>query len=179
MFKNAQAPILGFAAFSGTGKTTLLLKLIPELRSRGLRIGVIKHAHHSFEIDKPGKDSFELRQAGAPEILIASRHQWALMVDTPDQDEPNLGQLLRHLPQENLDLVLVEGFKQEPIPKIELHRPALGRPLLFPKDPYIVAIATDAPLVATTELPVLDLNELDQILEFIVHWLSEQKRTPS
>jgi molybdopterin-guanine dinucleotide biosynthesis protein B len=172
---NVHSPILGFAAFSGTGKTTLLLKLIPLLKTRGLRVGVIKHAHHSFEIDRPGKDSFELRRAGAPELLIASRHHWALMVETPGQDEPQLDQVLPHLPQKKLDLVLVEGFKKEPIPKIELHRPELGRPLLFPDDPNIIAIATDAPLTTTSELPILNLNAPEEILAFILHWRSKKK----
>ena len=174
VYDKVRSPILGFAAFSGTGKTTLLLKLIPGLKVRGLRVGVVKHAHHSFEIDRPGKDSCELRRAGAPEVLIASRHRWALMVETPDQDEPQLDQVLYHLPQEKLDLVLVEGFKKEPIPKIELHRPRLGRPLLFPDDPNIIAVATDAPLHDATELPLLNLNASEEILAFVLKWLSEQ-----
>lgn len=175
MLKNVRTPVLGFAAFSGTGKTTLLLKLIPGLKTRGLTIGVVKHAHHSFAIDRPGKDSFELRRAGAAKTLIASRHHWALMVETPGQEEPDLDQMLDHLPQGKLDLVLVEGFKHEPIPKIELYRTGLRHPLLFTEDPHIVAIASDAPLAVATKLPLLNLNDPEQILEFILHWLYEKR----
>lgn len=169
--KNARTPVLGFAAYSGTGKTTLLLELIPRLKAHGISVGMVKHAHHSFEIDKPGKDSFELRKAGAEKMLIASNLHWALMVDTPTREKPGLDQMLYHLPQENLDLVLVEGFKQEHIPKIELHRAELKCPLLFPEDPNIIAIATDTPLDVTTELPLLNINDPQQILEFILRWL--------
>lgn len=175
MLKNARTAVLGFAAFSGTGKTSLLLALIPLLKVRGLSVGMIKHAHHSFEVDKPGKDSFELRKAGAAKMLIASRRRWALMVDTPSQEEPELDHMLYYLPQENLDLVLVEGFKREPIPKIELHRTELGHPPLFPQDPHVIAIATDAPLDVNTDLPVLNLNDPQQILEFILYWLRGKK----
>ena len=177
MLKNARVPTIGFAAFSGTGKTTLLLKLLPKLRAQGLRVGMIKHAHHSFEIDQSGKDSYELRKAGAEKILVASRQRWAMMVETPDQDEPQLDRLLENLPQEGLDLLLVEGFKHVSFPKVELHRPVLKRPLLFPDDPSIVAIASDAPLNRPTHLPILNLNDLDEILSFILRWLSEQSKT--
>ena len=162
-------PMLGFAAYSGTGKTTLLTRLIPLLKAEELHIGVVKHAHHQFDIDKPGKDSYELRKAGAEQMLIASRRRWALMVDTPDQQgDPKLSDMLQQLDQSRLDLILVEGFKHEPFPKIELHRPALGKDLIFPQDDSIIAIATDEPEAITTDLPVLDLNQPQQLVEFIL-----------
>lgn len=166
-------PLLGFVAFSGTGKTTLLVKLIPLLRAQGIKIGLIKHAHHRFDIDQPGKDSYQLRQAGASPVLIASRQRWALMTETEScQDEPSLYDLIPHLllQQDKLDLILVEGFKHEHFPKIELHRPILGRPLLFPHDTTIIAIATDTPL--TVAIPVLDLNQPQQIADFVIKWLN-------
>ena len=168
MLKNARVPVVGFAAFSGTGKTTLLTRLVPLLRESNLRVAVVKHAHHSFEIDKRGKDSHELRQAGANPVLIGSRHRWALMMETPGQDEPVLDDLLARLEQDTLDLVLVEGFKHERFPKIELHRPQVDKPLLYPDDPSIIAIATDEALPQTVPIPVLDLNRPDKIAAFIV-----------
>jgi molybdopterin-guanine dinucleotide biosynthesis adapter protein len=175
MLKNARVPTIGFAAFSGTGKTTLLLKLLPKLRAQGLRVGMIKHAHHSFEIDQSGKDSYELRKAGAEKILVASRHRWAMMVETPNQDEPQLDRLLENFPQELLDLLLVEGFRHVAFPKVELHRPVLKHPFLFPNDPSIMAIASDAALKQPAPLPILNLNDMDEILSFILQWLSEQR----
>ncbi|MCP4407535.1 MAG: molybdopterin-guanine dinucleotide biosynthesis protein B [Gammaproteobacteria bacterium] len=178
MLKNVRIPILGIVAFSGTGKTTLLLKLLPMFRDKGLRIAMVKHAHHSFEIDRKGKDSFELRTAGASRMLIASRHRWALMMETPEQHEPHLDSLLGHLPQHDLDLLLVEGFKQEIFPKIEIHRLSLGHPLLFPNDPHIIAIATDDPIHIETTLPVLDINDATQIFGYMLDWLSHQGDEP-
>ncbi|HLQ25208.1 MAG TPA: molybdopterin-guanine dinucleotide biosynthesis protein MobB [Acidiferrobacterales bacterium] len=168
MLKNARLPILGFAAFSGTGKTTLLIKLLPLLTQRGLRIGMIKHAHHSFDVDTPGKDSYELRQAGAAQMLIASRRRWALMVETKRHEEPALDELLAALQQDSLDLILVEGFKQTHFPKIELHRPSLGHRLMYAGDPSIIAVATDTPLRDPPPLPLLDLNRPEQVADFIV-----------
>jgi molybdopterin-guanine dinucleotide biosynthesis protein MobB len=167
-------PVLGFAAFSGTGKTTLLKQLIPLLADRGIRLGVIKHAHHNFDIDKPGKDSFELRKAGARQMLVASSRRWALMTETGDHDEPQLDYLLGRLDPDGIDLVLVEGFKHVPIPRIELHRPSLNYPLLHPDDPGIIAVASDTPL-DTGELTWLDLNDVGAIAEFVRIWLQEQK----
>jgi molybdopterin-guanine dinucleotide biosynthesis protein MobB len=161
-------PVLGFAAYSGSGKTTLLKQLIPLLRSRGLRVGVIKHAHHDFEIDTPGKDSFELRKAGANEMLVASSRRWALMVDTESDRDPVLHDMLARLDLSNLDLVLVEGFKHEAFPKIELHRPSIGRALIFPDDQSVIALATDGELSQPTTLPVLDLNDVNAVCEFIL-----------
>jgi len=163
----SQVPILGFAAYSGTGKTTLLRQLLPLLGREGIRIGMIKHAHHSFEVDTPGKDSFELRKAGAQQMLIASRQRWALMVDQEERAEPDLQAMVDRLDQERLDLILVEGFKHEHFPKIELYRPALGKPLLFSDDPMVIAVATDAELPVATRLPVLDLNDIAQIAAFV------------
>jgi len=172
MLTQARIPILGFAAYSGTGKTTLLIELLRIFRARGYRVGVVKHAHHGFDIDQPGKDSYELRRAGARQMLIGSRRRWALVAETEDEREPKLDELLRHLDQDALDFVLVEGFKGEAFAKIELHRPRLGHPLLHPHDPAIVALATDEPATAGTRLPVLDLNRPADVAAFILRYLS-------
>ena len=168
MLTSARVPVIGFAAFSGTGKTSLIEQLLPLLRARGLRIGLIKHAHHRFDIDHPGKDSYRHRTAGASPVLIASRQRWALMAETPNGDDPQLDELLTRIGQDALDLVIVEGFRHVAFPKIELHRPSLGHPLLFPEDDSIIALASDAPLATATELPLLDLNDPQQIAGFIV-----------
>jgi len=160
-------PVIGFVAYSGTGKTTLLLKIIPLIKQQNLRLGMIKHTHHTFDVDQPGKDSYRLRHAGADQMLVASRHRWALMAETPDYQEPQLNELLQHLDQKNLDLILVEGFKHENFPKIEVHRPSLKHPPMFPHDPSIIAIACDSPPQLTTDLPILDINQPAQIVEFI------------
>ena len=161
-------PLIGFAAWSGTGKTTLLVNLLGIFTSLKLRVGVIKHAHHTFEIDYPGKDSYELRKAGASQVLIGSRQRWALLVENRDADDKPLEYHVRNLDLDKLDLILVEGFKPEVIPKIELHRPSLGHNLLYPDDESIIAIATDAGLSEDTELPVLNLNDPQQIAKFII-----------
>lgn len=163
-------PLVGFCAFSGTGKTTLLTHLLPLLKNRGLRIGVVKHAHHQFDIDYPGKDSFELRLAGASQMLVASRKRMAWVKETQEnRPEPVLEEALLALETEHLDLVLVEGFKQAAIPKIELHRPALGKPLMYPTMSNIIAIATDIPLAdKNINLPLLNLNQPVDIAEFII-----------
>ncbi|WP_018231957.1 molybdopterin-guanine dinucleotide biosynthesis protein B [Thioalkalivibrio thiocyanodenitrificans] len=163
-------PVLGFAAWSGTGKTTLLTQLIPRLRERGLRIAMVKHAHHAFDVDKPGKDSYELRKAGASQMLIASSRRMALMTELNPPAEPGLPELLARLDASRADLVLVEGFKEARIPKIELHRPSLGKPLLFPDDPDIVAVASDAPPGRPCDRVLLDLNDLGTITEFVLQW---------
>ena len=163
-------PMVGFCAFSGTGKTTLLTHLLPLLKNRGLRIGVVKHAHHRFDIDYPGKDSFELRLAGASQMLVASRKRMAWVKEIQEnRPEPVLEEALLALETEHLDLVLVEGFKQAAIPKIELHRPALGKPLMYPTMSNIIAIATDVPMVdKNINLPLLNLNQPVEIAEFII-----------
>ncbi len=163
-------PLVGFCAFSGTGKTTLLTRLLPLLNNRGLRIGMVKHAHHRFDIDYPGKDSFELRLAGASQMLVASRKRMAWVKETQEnRPEPVLEEALLALETEHLDLVLVEGFKQAAIPKIELHRASLGKPLMYPAMSNIIAIATDAPLTdKSISLPLLNLNQPVEIAEFII-----------
>lgn len=163
----ARCPVLGFAAFSGTGKTTLLVQLLPRLRAAGLRIGMIKHAHHKFDVDVPGKDSYELRKAGASQMLVTSSRRWALMTDLDEERDPVLQEMLDRLDQGGLDLVLVEGFKHEAFPKIELHRPAMGSPLLYPQDASVIAVATDAPLPEPAGLPLLDLNDVAGIAAFV------------
>lgn len=166
-FRNAQVPLLGFAAFSGTGKTTLLKKIIPLLRLNQLNVGLIKHSHHSFEIDYPGKDSYELRKAGANPVMLSSSDRRAIVMERRVIEEPVLAEELTYFDQTDLDLILVEGFKRERLPKIELHRPVLGKPLLFPNDDTIVAIATDAELAVTCDIPKLDINDPEQITRFI------------
>ncbi|QSI75102.1 molybdopterin-guanine dinucleotide biosynthesis protein B [Niveibacterium microcysteis] len=156
--------VFGFAGYSGSGKTTLIERLIPLLRARGLRVSLIKHTHHGFDIDKPGKDSFRFREAGATEVLLAGGQRWALMHELRDEPEPTLDDQLARLAA--VDLVLVEGFRTTPIPKIEIHRPAAGHPLLHDKFPNIVAIASDTPL--DVQLPQLDLNDPGQIAMFIL-----------
>jgi molybdopterin-guanine dinucleotide biosynthesis protein MobB len=174
MLHNAHIPVLGFAAFSGTGKTTLLSQVVPLLRAAGLELAVVKHAHHTFDVDTPGKDSYELRQAGAPRVLLASRKRWVLMVERPDDREPTLDEVLLELDQHGLDLVLVEGFKHERFAKIELYRPSLGRPPFFPDDDSVVAIASDGPLSTPCPVPVFDLNDPGTIADFVVRWASTQ-----
>ncbi|MET0054805.1 MAG: molybdopterin-guanine dinucleotide biosynthesis protein B [Candidatus Thiodiazotropha sp. 6PLUC9] len=164
---SSKTPLLGFAAYSGTGKTTLLKQLIPLIKESGMRVGVIKHAHHKVDVDQPGKDSYELRKAGAGRVLLATSQHWALMVDEPHPKEPELPELLQRLDCREIDLVVVEGFRHLDFPKIELHRPALGKPLLFPDDPSVIAVATDAPIEQQSELPILDLNDLSEIAKFV------------
>jgi molybdopterin-guanine dinucleotide biosynthesis protein B len=157
--------IFGFAGFSGSGKTTLIEKLIPVFSARGLKTSVIKHAHHGFDVDRPGKDSYRHREAGCSEVLVTSSKRWALMHELRGAPEPSLDELVAKLSP--CDLVLVEGFKHEPIPKLEVHRGAeAGSGLLFPHDPYILAIATDIPL--TTRLPVFELEDAERIAEFVI-----------
>lgn len=157
--------VIGFAGYSGAGKTTLLEKLIPELVRRGVRLSVLKHAHHAFDVDQPGKDSHRHRMAGATEVLVASSHRWALMHELREEPEPGLDALLARLSP--CDLVLVEGYKQAALPKIEVHRPANGKPMLYPDDPHVVAVATDAP-VDTGGLPRLDLNDIDGMADQVL-----------
>lgn len=167
-------PVLGFAAFSGTGKTTLLKQLIPQLAAKNVRVGVIKHAHHNFDIDKPGKDSFELRKAGARQVLVASARRWALMTENDTESDPELEVLVSRLDPDSIDMVLVEGFKHIPYPRIELHRPALGHPLLYPDDSRIIAVVADAP-IDSGNLPLLDLNDAAAVTGFILTWLASQQ----
>lgn len=165
--KNAKAPILGFAAYSGTGKTTLLTQLIPILKADGLRVGLIKHSHHNIQIDQPGKDSFRLREAGASPVMLVSSHRRAIITEFVAKSEPILDEQLLAFDQSDLDLVLVEGFKATPFPKIELHRHVLNKPFLYPNDPSIIAVASDSQLNIPASLVQLDLNQPGQIAIFI------------
>ena len=146
--------IFGLAGWSGSGKTTLLAALIPEFVARGLTVSTIKHAHHEFDIDQPGKDSWRHRQAGAREVMVASSRRWALMHELRDAPEPPLEELVAKMSL--VDLLLIEGWKRHPHPKLEVHRPSLGKPLLYPQDPEIVGIASDQPITAPIPSAVSD-----------------------
>jgi molybdopterin-guanine dinucleotide biosynthesis protein B len=165
---NAKVPILGFAAISGAGKTTLLTKLIPLLIQQQIRTGLIKHSHHNFQIDKPGKDSYKLRQAGASPIMLVSKYRRAVITEFRNPQDPRLEDQLDALDQSHLDLILVEGFKSENFPKIEVHRPELKNPLLYPKDPSIIAIASDTKLVVPEHIRQFDLNDPQRIAKYII-----------
>ena len=164
--------ILGFAGYSGSGKTTLLEKIIPLLQQHGLRVSVIKHAHHDFDIDRPGKDSFRHREAGAHEVMIASGYRWALMHELRNEAEPTLEQLCSRLSP--CDLVLIEGYKFSDIPKLEVHRIVAGHPLLYPEDPNIIAVVTDS---SGQALPVatLDIDAPQQVADHIFEYFSFDK----
>ena len=152
-------PLLAFAAWSGTGKTTLLKQLIPALCARGIRPGLIKHTHHDMDVDKPGKDSYELRKAGAAQTIVASQQRWALMTETPDEEE--------------LDLILVEGFKHEEIAKIVLFRDGAGhRPEELVIDRHVIAVASDVPL--NLDVALLDINDVEGLADFVVEWMQKQ-----
>lgn len=156
--------LFGFAGFSGSGKTTLIERLIPRLTAAGLRVSLVKHAHHTFDVDQPGKDSHRHRQAGCTEVLVTSSRRWALMHELRGAPEPALNELTAKLAP--CDLVLVEGFKREAIPKLEVHRAAVGEPLLFPHDPHIVAVASDGKV--DTALPLFGLDDIDGIAVFVM-----------
>ncbi len=165
-------PVLAISAWSGTGKTTLLKKLIPALCAAGLRPGLIKHTHHNMDVDKPGKDSYELRKAGAAQTIVASSQRWALMTETPDEEEVDLAWLVSRMDASTLDLVLVEGFKHEPVAKLLLFRQQGGHhveELIL--DDHVIAVVSDIPV--ETSLPQLDLNNIPQIVAFILRWLAE------
>jgi len=157
--------ILGLAGWSGSGKTTLLAKLIPELVARGITVSTIKHAHHAFDVDKPGKDSYRHREAGATEVMVASEHRWALMHEHRGAAEPDAAALIRHMTP--VDLLLIEGFKREAHDKLEIFRRELGKPLLSADDRGFVAILSDAQ-VPESSLPVIDLNDTVAIADFII-----------
>jgi molybdopterin-guanine dinucleotide biosynthesis protein B len=156
--------VFGFAGWSGSGKTTLIEQLIPRFVQRGLRVSLIKHAHHTFDVDHPGKDSHRHRQAGASEILVTSSRRWVLMHELRGAHEPAFEEQVKRISP--CDLLLVEGFKHAPIPKLEVWRKETGEPLLHPNDPYIVAVASDTKI--ETKLPVLELNDVDAICRFIL-----------
>ena len=156
--------ILGFAGWSGSGKTTLLERLIPRLTQQGLKVSLIKHAHHDFDVDKPGKDSWRHRKAGCSEVLLVSDQRWALMHELRGEAEPSLEDCIAHVSP--CDLLLVEGFKHDPFPKIETWRAEVGKPLLHPEDPHILAIASDVPV--DTRLPRFALEDDAGITVFII-----------
>jgi molybdopterin-guanine dinucleotide biosynthesis adapter protein len=155
--------IIGLAGWSGAGKTTLLSRLVPYMIAEGLRVSVIKHAHHDFDVDKPGKDSWIHRQAGATEVLVSSSQRWALMHELRGASEPTLREMVRKMSP--VDFIIVEGFKRDVHPKIEVHRSANAKPLIFPDDPNIVAIATDAEIQTT--LPRVSLEDIPVIAKMI------------
>ena len=158
--------IIGLAGWSGSGKTTLITKLIPCLLARGVRVSTLKHAHHGFDLDKPGKDSFMHRAAGATEVIISSAKRWAILHELrAEEPEWDLGGLVAKMSP--VDLVLVEGFKRDAFPKLEIHRIANGKPLIQPQDPYIVAIAADTAL-PEAKVPVVDLNDTDAIADLLL-----------
>ena len=162
--------VFGFTGTSGSGKTTLVEQVIPCLIRRGWKVSLIKHAHHGFDLDRPGKDSYRHRQAGCGEVMVTCGSRWALMHELRDGPEPTLAEhLARFAP---CDLFLVEGFKHEAIPKIEVHRPAHGKPPLWPENPHIVAVASDVALA--TSLPQLDINDPEAVAAFVVDYLEHQ-----
>jgi len=157
--------VFGLAGWSGSGKTTLLTALIPELVSRGITVSTLKHAHHAFDVDQPGKDSWRHRQAGAREVMISSQNRWALMHELRGEREPTLEELVRRMSP--ADLLLVEGFKHYTHPKIEVYRPSLGKPLLHPEDPSVVAIASDE-MMPGLSLPWLPRSDISAVATFIL-----------
>ena len=157
--------IIGLAGWSGSGKTTLITKLIPRLIARGISVSTLKHAHHGFDLDQPGKDSFFHRAAGATEVIISSAKRWAILHELREQPEWDLAALVGKMSP--VDLVLVEGFKRDAFPKLEIHRAANGKPLIHPEDSYIVAIASDVALPAV-KVPVIDLNDIEAIADFLL-----------
>lgn len=157
--------ILGIAGWSGAGKTTLLAKLIPELTARGIRVSTMKHAHHGFDVDTPGKDSYIHRAVGATEVMVASSKRWALMHELREATEPDAAELISHMTP--VDLLLIEGFKKEPHDKIEIFRVANEKPLLSADDPTYVAVLSDGP-VPDSKLPVIDLNDVGAIADFVM-----------
>jgi len=159
--------IFGVTGWKNSGKTGLMERLITEFTARGLTVSSIKHAHHSFDIDHPGRDSYRHRDAGARQVLLASRNRWALMHELRDEDEPSLGDLLKQLSP--VDLVLIEGYKRDRHPKIEAHRKETGQPLIAPEDETIVAVASDTSVAI--DRPVLDLNDTTSIVNFIAQHL--------
>lgn len=165
MMSAGSMKVVGLAGWSGSGKTTLVCKLIPALVRRGLKVSTMKHAHHAFDVDKPGKDSYEHRAAGATEVMIGSARRWALMHELRDEPEPDSRSLMQHMTQ--VDLLIIEGWKSEGHEKIEIHRPSHGKPLIQPDDPRVVAVASDDDLPGLP-VPRLDLNDVEAIADFII-----------
>ena len=167
--------IFGLAGWSGSGKTTLMVRLVPEFVARGLTVSTVKHAHHDFDIDQPGKDSYEHRKAGATEVMVTATNRWALMHENRGTPEPSVEELIDRMAP--VDLLLIEGFKAHEHDKLEVHRPALDKPLLAREDGCVVAVASDAP-IPDLDLPILDLDDIGAIADFIVEHcgLSERRR---
>lgn len=172
----AATKIFGLAGWSGSGKTTLLVKLLPELISRGLTVSTVKHAHHAFDLDRPGKDSHEHRSAGASEVLLSSSVRWVLMHELRGAPEPEVPDLLKLMSP--VDLILIEGFKRHPHAKLEIHRPSVGKPLLCPDDPSVVAVASDGPLLSVA-VPVFHLDDVKAIADFVVRHVGLTPETPA
>jgi len=157
--------VVGLAGWSGAGKTTLVVRLVPELVRRGISVSTMKHAHHGFDVDQPGKDSYRHREAGATEVLVASDRRWALMHELRDRPAPTAAELMRQMTP--VDLLIVEGFKREGHDKLEIHRRETGKPLLYPEDPHIVAVLSDEPLPDCL-LPVIDIDDISAAADFII-----------
>lgn len=168
-------PLLGFVAGSGTGKTTLLTRLIPQLRARGLRCAAIKHSHHDVAVDIPGKDSHRLREAGAAQVMLASPHRTFWIREGDGQTQPGLSELLEHIDVTAVDLVLVEGFRHEPLPKIEVYRGGRGQPLLCIGDDTIIAVAADSAPDNPLSIPLLPLNNPEHVAEFVMDWIARSR----
>jgi molybdopterin-guanine dinucleotide biosynthesis protein B len=164
--------VFGIAGYSGSGKTTLIEQLVPCLVMEGLRVSIIKHAHHGFDVDQPGKDSYRHREAGAFEVLVTSPQRWVLMHELRGRPEPSLEEQLQRFSP--CDLVLIEGFKKQAFPKLEVHRKATGKPLLYPTDPRVVAVASDEPL--ETSLPQFRLEDYEAICGFIMRFTGLRRR---
>lgn len=177
-FNPLSVPVLGFCAYSGTGKTTLLKQLIPELTHRGVRLAVVKHAHHNFDVDIPGKDSYEIRHAGARQVLVASHVRWALMTEDEVSGDPQLPHLLKQIAVEQIDMVLVEGFKKLNLPKIELHRAACGKPFIYSADNNILAVACCDDTQLPKDVCRLDINNIPQIADFVQQY-AESWQSPN
>ena len=168
-------PLLGFVACSGTGKTTLLTRLIPQLKARGLRCAAIKHSHHDFAIDIPGKDSQRLRESGATQVVLASPHRTFWVREGDGHTEPGLSELLEFIDVTAVDVVLVEGFRHEPFPKIEVYRSGRGQPLLCVGDDTIIAVAVDSAPGELLAIPLLPLNNPEHVAEFVVDWMARNR----
>ena len=160
--------VIGFCAYSGTGKTTLLAKLLPKLVEKSICIGMIKHAHHKFDTDQPGKDSYQLRKAGAKRMLVSSSARWALIHELGDDKEATLEELIETVAHPSLDLILVEGFKHERFNKVELHRQACGHKPMYPQDPNIIAFVSDIERPVDIQVPMIHIDDIDAICEFII-----------